>query len=123
MSVGITITFGDVAENHVGNQKIGVPADNGITCDELKEIAKNLDDNNISTTLVQLDNYIDKSYFDKSYSDRYSGLEASILVIHNGIDIFCSPDKLFEELKDLPYDKHALMGRGANKKVKNKRAQ
>jgi len=115
IGMGITITFGDVAENHINNQKMGLLSNEGITCDELKSISKKLLNNGIGNTLISLDKYLDKSY-----TDYFENLESSILIIHNGINIFTHPDNLFNELKDLDYDKKALMGKGANQKVRNK---
>jgi hypothetical protein len=118
MSVGITITFGDVAENHIGNQQIGTPALTGITYEELHKINDRLVEAGISTTIINMHEYMESRYF-----DMYSGLKAAVLVIHGGVNIFGDPDHLFDEVKILTYDKKAMMGRGSNRSVKNKIAR
>ena len=37
----MTLTFGDVAENHAGMQQIGAKASEGFSVSELKEIGEN----------------------------------------------------------------------------------
>ena len=34
----ITITYGDVAENHIGNEQLGIEAEEGLSYDFLREI-------------------------------------------------------------------------------------
>lgn len=107
MSQGLTITFCDRGENHVGNQQIGQLAENGLSCTDLLEIQQQLINSNITTELINLSDYLPIEH----------KIEASVLIIRNGIDIFTkSPESIWNELASLSYDKHALMyGRVCNK--------
>lgn len=118
MASGITITFGDVAENHVGNQQIGKLAEQGITCEELSELYEKLTKLGATCKLLKLEQFLDQKYI-----NNYDNLEASILVIYNGVSLFCDADDTLQELQNLDYDKQALMGRGIGQKVKNKLAR
>lgn len=90
----ITITFGDVAENHARMQKIGTLADRGFTSEDLKDIAEK----HLDSELVDL------------------GSSAHILIIRNFVE---DEHELYEELKDLDWDSKALMwGRVVNKKAR-----
>lgn len=96
MSV-ITLTFGDCAENHVGMQQIGTIHDNGFTYDDLIDITKI---------------FKNKEYkiYDLHTNEQP---EAYLLVIKNAIS---NPDKLYNEMKNLNWDKKAFMkGRVVNK--------
>lgn len=94
----ITITFGDVAENHVGMQQIGKAAKHGFSSETLE----NLQHNFKKSSFVDL------------------GDEASILIIRNGCNEFgICPNKLFEELKSHEWDSKAFM----YGTVKNKHAR
>lgn len=117
----ITITFCDRGENHVGNQQIGNLATQGFTYNELKNIKDNLDKNNIESYLINLAQYLPKEYLStlpveqgnfvlpEKFNENNS-INAGVLVIKNGIDIFIKPhDLLWDELKQLTYDKYALM--------------
>ena len=98
---GLTITFCDRGENHIRNQQIGQLAPTGFTFPELQMIHNRLQENGITSHLVDLGQYL---------PPEYGPYPAGVLVIRNGIDIFVKPvDLLWNELKDLTYDKHALM--------------
>lgn len=102
----ITVTFGDVAENHVGMQKIGKMSDNGFSYDDLKKMH---------------DSFIEKTEL-INLSTINDAPPAFILIIRNGVDCLLHPhkaDDLFKEQLSLEWDKKAKM-RG---KVVNKRAR
>lgn len=91
---GITLTFGDQAENHAGMEKIGALRDGGFTVDDLK--------------------YLDELYEDKSKYYSF-GESAGVLVISNLFD----PDGLYQEQLKLSPDKKAYMrGRVVNKRAR-----
>lgn len=96
-----TLTFGEIAENHVGMEQIGKGRRQGFTLVDFEEIKKRLPQAEIV--------YLDKS------------LDAGVLVIRNGVQLLTgkSPDDLFRELKALKWDTKAKM-RG---KVVNKHAR
>lgn len=92
----ITITFGDVAENHVKMQKIGKLAEKGFSTEDLVSIQKNLGD--YKTEFLDLGN------------------DASVLIVRN----FVVEDELYNELKNLEWDDKAKMyGKVLNKKARH----
>ena len=105
----ITITFGDVAENHVGMEKIGSLATEGFTAEELASMSEEFASNDgISCELVDL-----KQQGLMSYDVPMSDVDdACVLVIRNGIHLLCpdmSADKVFSTLRSLEWDKKAKM--------------
>lgn len=98
---GLTITFCDQGENHIGNQKIGQLAQEGFTFTELRTIHERLKGYGVISSLIDLGEYLPV---------EYGRMNAGVLVIQNGISIFVNPpDLLWNELRQLTYDKHALM--------------
>ncbi|AYV85185.1 MAG: hypothetical protein Satyrvirus6_17 [Satyrvirus sp.] len=117
----ITITLCDMAENHVGMQKIGKLVDEGFTLNDLLEIKKYFERKNATKIeLIDLNYPIEKL-------DIYPDDEAYILVVRNGIDLLfksIQPNKtstdLFNELRNLKWDTKALMyGRVVNKHARH----
>lgn len=105
-----TITFGDVAENHVRMQKIGKLAENGYSVEQLQGIHAGLTELGFDCELVNL-------------SDSWIGTDlvpvACVLVIRKGVQkIFNikNTQLIMDEHDKLDMDKHALMkGRVVNK--------
>jgi hypothetical protein len=98
---GITITFCDRGENHIGNQMIGNIAASGFTFEELQVTYERLQKQEISCTLTNLDQYL---------PSQYGTQNAGVLVIRNGLEIFMKQsDGIWDELNNLTYDKHAFM--------------
>lgn len=111
----ITITFGDVAENHASMQKIGTIASTGITITELQEIMTNFQSLGNKCEWIDLNSAL-------SDDDKPKAASAALLVIRNGLDnaFGIKPDELFKEHTDLPVDKKALMrGRVVNKHARH----
>lgn len=105
----ITITFGDVAENHVGMQKIGEKVEEGFTITEMKKFKQTL-----TKTGLQVD------YYDLSSEVEFECNPASVIVVKNGISLFIEDSySFFEEERDREWDTKAFM-RG---QVKNKLAR
>lgn len=70
----ITLTFGDVAENHVGMQEIGMKSEEGFSCEDLQRIQTEIS-HLVQTELVKLEDYAP------------AGAEkAWVLVIKNGVN-------------------------------------
>lgn len=118
----VTITFGDVAENHVGNQQIGVMSEVGFTVEDLQAIQNRMIERyGAITSLINLN--------EESGSDviRGGGEQASVLVIRNAVDLFLGnklyqDDKsVYQELVNLNWDKKFYDAR--RKKVLNKQAR
>ena len=126
----ITLTFGDVGENHKGMQMLGtmVKKGDGFNLDDLKTIKKNFEDIACKCKIVNLNKYLDK-YFDNSDTDddidesKFPD-DAYILIISEGIQELLNNtsdtyDDLCEEQLGLSYDKKAFMyGRIVNKNAR-----
>jgi len=108
----ITITFGDVAENHAGMQKIGTLANEGYDLNDLSIIYNNFTSANYNCQLYKLNDLYLGHTFD--INDM-----AYLLVIKNGVSVFTNTMNLFNELIHLNWDTKAFM-RG---KVVNKHAR
>lgn len=95
----ITITFGDRAENHKGNQIIGEERQ-GFTFEDLSSLEKK-----VTSKLISLE---------------MKGIKTGILIIPNGIELFVDKDALYQELLALKWDSKALMyGSVRNKKARH----
>lgn len=109
----ITITFGDVAENHVGMQKIGIKSSEGFSYKDLCRYKKLF--KKCTTELICLNDYLPT---EEDIETAY------LLIIRNGVDrilqkISIEKEALFDELVSLPWDKKAKMkGRIVNKKAR-----
>lgn len=105
----ITITFGDVAENHVGMQKIGEKVEEGFTIAEMERFQQRLKKIGL-----------DVEYYDLSANVDVDCEPASIIVVKNGLSLFVEDDiAFFEEERDREWDTKVFM-RG---QVKNKLAR
>ena len=113
----ITLTFGDMAENHVGMEQIGKMVDKGqgFQLDDLKVIKNNMEELGCECDLISLAVDYDEIELSPAY----------VLVMRKGVDTLLSQKdkikkikqiKLFKEQKMLDYDKKAFMyGRVVNK--------
>lgn len=119
----ITITFGDVAENHPRMQKLGTLSDKGFSVVELKEMQKRFVESGCKCELVDLGAILPK---DLAYKEKEDGIEAVVLVVRKGVDALLEHDPedgdsrdhsdMFNELVDLKWDKKAKMkGKVVNK--------
>lgn len=106
----ITITFGEVVENHARMEQIGDEIDNGYSCKQLKKIHKKLKNDGISSEIYDLG----------KYAGDYDLEDACILVVRNGVrSLGVKPDSLLLECFDKEWDKKAFMyGRVVNKKAR-----
>ena len=101
-STAMTLTFGECAENHVGNQQLGEIGEAGFTLDEMAHARESFESAGCRAELVEL------------------GQGAAVLVVCNGVKAFgVGADALFAEHDALDPDKKALM----YKKVVNKKAR
>lgn len=92
----ITITFGDVAENHVGMEKIGRMAEHGLSIAQLRDVKRKFEDVGCVCELTDLNIVSDVE-------------PAAVLVIRGGLDAFVSSHGLFDALRELNWDKFAKM--------------
>lgn len=108
-----TITFGDVAENHIGMEKIGTEASSGFSYDELIAAKERFERAGATCEFIELN---------KSLPDGYVADEAAVLIIREGVKYFdIDPDELFKEQLALDPDKKYYDRR--RKRVLNKSAR
>ncbi len=111
----ITITFGDCAENHVGMEKLGAAAANGLTYEELVRAKRRFEAAGYTCELVDL---IGRGRVE----DAFDGTEpepAYVLIVRRGVEALLAPataDEMQDEQEGLDPDTKALMrGRVVNK--------
>lgn len=103
----ITLTFGDMAENHKGMEQIGVmlKEGEGFQLEDLEKVKENMEALGIECYLVELS----KDNMPKAY----------VLIMKDAVTTILDNDTqmdMFNEQKDLQYDKKAFMyGRVVNK--------
>lgn len=113
----ITITFGDVAENHARMQKIGTLADRGFTIPELFSASEAFTALGCETEIIPLETALPEDI-------RNDADQAAILIVRQGVQVLlqgndATLDDLLREHTALTWDSKALM-RG---KVVNKHAR
>jgi hypothetical protein len=114
-----TITFGDVAENHAGMQKIGELHERGFTLDELDALKVKLDKLGLDTEIHRLSCALRVVVTDLPVDD------AHVLVIRKGVQHILHGDtsgdtsQVMRENRELKQDTKALMrGRVVNKRAR-----
>lgn len=102
-----TLTFGDVAENHVGNQQIGTLSQSGLSTDDLRQLRGFFIDAGFQTEFVNL-----------SLDEDSQGY---ILIVKCGSKYFgLDPDDLLREQESLSYDtKVKMYGRVVSKHARH----
>lgn len=121
-NVTYTITFGDQAENHVGMQKIGKKAEEGLSYDDLVKIQEWFAKKGCQAEIYNLGNKLKEEA-----PDLYTLKEgaAYILVAWYGLNYILdekgrTSDDFFKEQEKLEKDAKALMrGRVVNKKARH----
>jgi len=115
----ITITFGDVAENHVRMQKLGVEAEEGFTLEDLLKAQSFFHEKNCETNLCYLNEYYKKTDNTIKTDDAY------ILIVRNACnilleDMISNSKNLQDKLNLLKWDTKAIMyGNVVNKKARH----
>lgn len=82
----VTLTFGDVAESHVGMQKIGRMAENGFNIDDIKRARKWFKARGCKTMIIKLNDFLPNSV--ETGEEQKKLLEAKdayIFVARNGL--------------------------------------
>lgn len=117
MDSASTITFGDVAENHVRMQQLGQLAQSGLSLQELIETKHRFEKKfpGCNVELICLNDNLPAGT---------KGEEAHVLIIRDGVNLMleeygCNAEDLFMEHDSLDQDKQALM----YKRVVNKKAR
>ena len=100
----ITITFGDVCENHVRNQQIGELASCGYSMKDLVRAQRYFKRQyKAETELWRLNDWMTEEYDNEDTEDAY------LLIIRKGMQHILGNNNLFEEMKALNWDKKAKM--------------
>ena len=112
----ITLTFGDVAENHTGMQRIGTPLDSGLTSEDILAVHRHL------VEKYGADEVAEVADLSSALSEDYYDDRPLLLVVAGGVDLLMGSgysEDLLEEQLQLPYDTKAWMkGRVVNKKAR-----
>ena len=112
----ITITFGEVAENHVGMQQLGSCADKGFSKQDLVFAQDVFKKKGFKCELLHLNNYLIEELYGLDVADAY------VLIVRKGVNFFLSPNNLLFlkiQLDRLDWDTKAFMyGRVVNKRAR-----
>ena len=127
----VTLTFGDVAESHVGMQKIGDMDEQGFSLADLTHAKSYFDSRNIETKLIHLNEFLPSSPIDDlkekhelHISRTVPKQQAYILIVRGGVsELINSPkgSELLTEVLFYHWDKHLYNTR--RKIVQNKNAR
>jgi hypothetical protein len=112
-----SLTFGDVAENHKGMQKIGQLSDNGFNIEDLNQIKNMFENKGCECKLINLHWLLDDE-------NLQAQNPAFILIIKNAVNALLEDENgknlLFEEQDKLEKDNKAFMyGRVVNKHARH----
>lgn len=113
----VTLTYGDVAESHVGMQKIGQMADKGFQLEDLQKAKKYFEERGSNVQLIMLNDFLPKEERDKADP-------AYLLVIRDGLKNLINDDKgqyLVTETQLFKWD--AKLWNKRRKIVQNKNAR
>lgn len=116
----VTITYGDVAENNVGMQKIGTEAKSGFSFQDLQQIQKYFEDRKCVTELHYLDELL-VEWSQKGENSQIEHEDAYFLVVRGGANILLedlgkNADDMLKEQLALKWDTKAKMkGKVVNK--------
>lgn len=97
----VTLTWGDVAENHFCMQNTGKISKNGFTSENLQTVKSLFEKKNYICKLFNLNEKIKKM----EDTGLFTIGKAEVLVIKNGINLFTNSDDLFHYLISLEWDK------------------
>lgn len=119
--MGVTLTFGECAENHVGMQKLGEKGEHGFTLQELSAAKEKFEANGCVCELIDLSTLVgaDGSFLYEGARIRVP--PAAVLLVRGGAQkimekLGASAEDLLDEQMGLDPDQKALMkGRVVNK--------
>jgi len=106
----ITITYGEVCENHVGMQKVGSEGEEGLEFYNLKKAQIYFEKKGYKCQIIYLNNLL---------PEGIESEDAWILIVRNGANALGDADKFLKEQESLDWDTKAKMWG----KVVNKRAR
>lgn len=124
----ITLTFGEVAESHVGMEKIGVMADKGFSVDDIENASEYFQQLGIETQIICLNDYLPDiddigDIEEKKILKKQKNSFAKLLVIRNALSVMNDKGgkKLLTEM--LLYEWDTKMYNSRKKVVQNKNAR
>jgi alkylated DNA repair dioxygenase AlkB len=114
----VTYTFGEVAENHVGMQKIGDINERGFSKQDLQRAQMWFSTQGYKGEVIDLKEGL--AELEAGLCEyRESVEEAYVLVVRRGVEAFTNPDALLKEAENLEWDTKAKMrGRVVNKRAR-----
>ena len=116
----VTITLGDVSENHAGMQRIGTRRDCGFTIHELSILTAGFRNYGLTVDFVDLTGPIQQLTVSNDQLQPFK-IEAGIMIVRNGVNFLLNgfsynSDSLLREVLRFEPDKKAFMrGRIVNK--------
>jgi len=126
----ITLTFGDVAESHVGMQKIGEMSEHGFSLTDIQRAERFFKKKGCETRIVHLNKYLpneakdeeEKQFLEIAKKDKE--FQAYVLIIRNGLNVLENKE-LTKELATemLVYDWDKKMYNTKKKEEQNKNAR
>ena len=128
----ITLTFGEVAESHVGMQKIGKEADEGFSYKNLLKTQKYFEKKGCKTLLVYLNDYLPEKEWDGISEREKDELEkaktdpkfqAWVLIARNGLEYLTGDDGTNILTEMLLYKWDTMLYNQRRKMVQNKNAR
>lgn len=126
----ITLTFGEVAESHVGMQKIGEMAENGFQLPDLLQAKQFFEQKGTQTVLVHLNNFLPNIGEDETENIQLEKAktdpeyQAYILIVRNGLNYLDSNiDNIDLTTEMLFFDWDSQLYNVKRKVVQQKRAR
>ena len=126
----MTLTFGDVAESHVGMQQLGQMAKRGFNHKELIEAQQYFEERGCKTFLLHLNDFLPSSYADPKENEYLKVVKSAedyqawVLVARNAVNCLVGDDKgedILTEMLLFKWDKKLFNTR--QKKIQNKIAR
>ena len=121
----ITITYGDVCENHAGMEKIGQEIMAGFDFSDLLQAKKKIEELGGKAELINLTELLDDPNPEDGIDENAEIFSAYILVVRGGANLLLkqigkTADDMFQEHKNLTWDTKAKMkGKVVNKHARH----
>ena len=123
----MTLTFGDVAESHVGMQKLGKMADNGFTLEDLQRASAYFTARGCEAIIIRLNDYLPdkaKNKEEQKFLDQAKEedeFQAYVLIVRGGLKNITNLVELATEM--LIYDWDTKLYNDRKKQVQQKNAR
>lgn len=123
----MTLTFGDVAESHVGMQKLGKMADNGFTLKDLERAGKYFSKRGCESIIIHLNEFLPDKAKNKeeqeflNQANEDDEFQAYVLIVRGGLKDITDSKELTTEM--LIYDWDTKLYNERKKQVQQKNAR